>query len=334
MNTDFCNGKACKVDSEKLKEKILKECENLIGVTIQKGYFPGSQPVAVEKKDFTVLKEKKYVVCEKSDGERGILALINIDNKPMCFIIKRNNEILFLQLSFKKEVFEGSIFDGEIIKTKKGVWNYLIHDCLVYNSSNFMKIDHSLRYAAILDLISKRYVNNENDVFNIKTKLFYPYFPNEINKQGISKTWEQICKTTENKIDGLIFTPINEPITIGRQYSLFKWKEQNENTIDLLVKKSKKDLVLYFHKNGNNVSFRNININDINHELIMDFFILNKIESLLTTGVIIEFKYSSENEELFTPYRIRDDKDKPNGEITVKNTLKNIEECICIEDFV
>ena len=334
MNTDFCNGKACKVDSEKLKEKILKECELLLETTLQKGYFPGSQPVAIEKKDFEVLKEKKYVVCEKSDGERGILILINIDNKPMCFIIKRNNEILFLQLSFKKEVFEGSIFDGEIIKTKKGDWNYLIHDCMVYNSTNFMKINHDLRYAAILDLITKRYVNKETDVFNIKTKLFYPYVPNETEKKGISKTWEHISKTTENKIDGLIFTPVNEPITLGRQLSLFKWKETNDNTIDLLVKKVKKDLVLYYYKNGNNVSFRNIPTKDINHELIMDFLISNNVSESLTIGIIIEFKYSSEPEELFTPYRIRDDKDKPNGEITVKNTLKNIEEDISIEDFV
>jgi hypothetical protein len=334
MNTDFCNGKACKVDSEKLKEKILKECELLLETSLQKDYFPGPQPVAVEKKDFEVLKKKKYVVCEKTDGERGILILINIDNKPMCFIIKRNNDILFLQLSFKKEVFEGSIFDGEIIKTNKGDWNYLIHDCMVYNSSNFKELSHPLRYAAILDLITKRYVNKETDVFNIKTKIFYNYFPNESNNPGVSKTWKHISKTTENKIDGLIFTPVDEPITFGRQYSLLKWKEKNDNTIDLLVKKIQKKLVLYYYKNGNNIVFKNIPLENINHELIMDFLILNNVSESLKNGIIIEFKYSSIPEELFTPYRIRDDKSKPNGEITVKNTLKNIEEAISIEDFV
>ena len=77
MNTDFCNGKACKVDSEKLKEKILKECELLLETTLQKGYFPGSQPVAVEKKDFEVLKEKKYETTppNKSNNEDIILIL-------------------------------------------------------------------------------------------------------------------------------------------------------------------------------------------------------------------------------------------------------------------
>jgi ABC-type iron transport system FetAB ATPase subunit len=49
-------------------------------------------------------------------------------------------------------------------------------------------------------------------------------------------------------------------------------------------------------------------------------------------GTVVEFKYNLE-ENLFTPYRVRNDKNKPNGEITVLNTIKNIQEAIKIEDF-
>ena len=52
----------------------------------------------------------------------------------------------------------------------------------------------------------------------------------------------------------------------------------------------------------------------------------------LLKGVIIEFKISNDNEN-FTPYRLRIDKDKPNGEITVNNTLKNIQENITINEL-
>jgi hypothetical protein len=40
--------------------------------------------------------------------------------------------------------YEGSIFDGEIIKTKSGSWNYLIHDCLSYNGTSFIERNHDL----------------------------------------------------------------------------------------------------------------------------------------------------------------------------------------------
>jgi hypothetical protein len=336
MNIDFCNGKVFKVMAEALKEKIMKECDRLFGFQLKRGYFPGPQPVAIEKKDISYIKANDYVVCEKTDGERGILILINIDKKPMCILINRNNEFLCLNISFKKEVFEGSIFDGEIIRTKKGDWNYLIHDCMVYNGRSFMKINHELRYSAIIDFIIKRYTNKKTDVFNIKTKIFYRF----ISSGGVIETWNHINKTTENKIDGLIFTPVLEDIKLGRQYTLYKWKEPENNTIDFLVKKSQKKLNLYYEKKGSNELFRSLLPDSNNHKVITKFLADNDID-IKKEGVIIEFKYSpndspknNETHELFKPYKIRLDKDRPNGEITLQNTLKNIEEAITITEIV
>jgi mRNA guanylyltransferase len=316
--TVFCNGFAHKIDNPVLKEKIMCECDRLFGFPIKRDYFPGPQPVTVEKKDFETLK-KGYVVCEKSDGERHVMLLINIDNKPMCFLINRNNELYFLSLAFKKELFEGSIFDGELIKTKAGVWNYLIHDCMVYNGKSYIDISHDLRYSAVIDFITKRYVNKPTDCFNIKTKLFYIYG----NK--LLETWKHISETTENEIDGLIFTPINEPIKFGRDYSLLKWKMTH--TIDFFVKKIGKKINLYGYRKNDYYLYKSITETNKSFELISNFKDIN-----LKNGTIIEFKY--DNLEIFTPYRIRSDKDKPNGEITINNTLKNIEEAITIETFV
>jgi len=316
MNVDFCNSKAYRVESSDLKEKIMLECDTLFGFKLKRGYFPGSQPVAVEIKDLDTLKKEEYMVCEKTDGERAVLLLININNKPMCFIINRNNELYFMDLSFKKEVFEGSIFDGELIKTNNGSWNYLIHDCMIYNGRSFIETTHEQRYACIIDLILKRYQNKETDCVNIKTKLFYRFGPE------LTKTWEHIQKTTENKIDGLIFTPINKPVKLGRDYSLFKWKELH--TIDFSVKKNGKKLELIYDKNK---VFKSFGAGNINYKNISKFLKENGIEE-----GIIEFKYLPD-EELFTPYRLRKDKDHPNSEITLLNTIKNIDENIKISDF-
>jgi hypothetical protein len=290
--------------------------------------FPGSQPVAIEKKDLIILKKKEYVVCEKTDGERIILIMINIDNKPMCFIINRKNEYSYVALSLKKEVFEGTIFDGELIKNKNNENTYIIHDCLCYNGRNFMEMSHRLRYSAGIDFIMKRYIHKENDFFRIKTKLFYNFIPSSDKSGGIKTTWKHIQDSTENSIDGLIFTPIYERITLGRQNTLFKWKDLN--TIDLLVKTYKEKINLYFHKNGNKL-FKSFDKDSDNYRRIINYFSDHSLE--LKGNNIIEFKYSIIN-EIFTPYRIRNDKDKPNGEITVINTLKNIKESITLEDFV
>jgi hypothetical protein len=319
MNISFCNSNAFKIDNEVLKEKIFTECEKILEMKLNREFFPGPQPVALMIKDFETIKNNKYVVCEKSDGERYILILINIDNKPMCFLINRNNDIYFVILSFKKEVFEGSIFDGELIKTKDNVWNYLIHDTFSYNGKNFMNSNHELRYSAIMDFITKRYTNKETDCFNIKTKIFYNY------GSEIEKTWNHIINTTENKIDGLIFTPVNNPIKFGRDNNLFKWKEPDSHTIDFLVKKVGKKINLYGNRKKTIYIFKTLTEN---YKNIIDFPDIN-----LKEGSIIEFKYDIKN-DIFEPYRLRLDKNQPNGEITISNTLKNIEEAIKISDII
>jgi len=316
MNVEFCNSSAFKIDNEQVKEKVYTECERLFDLKLKRNYFPGPQPVAIEVKDIPNLKQG-YMVCEKTDGERAILLLINIDNKPMCFIINRNNELYFMDLSFKKEVFEGSIFDGEIIKTKSGTFNYLIHDCFCYNGISFLKETHNLRYACIIDLIVKRYINKEKNPFNIKTKLFYVYGP-ELNV-----TWEHIQKTTENKIDGLIFTKIDHPVVFGRDYSLFKWKE--EHTLDFIVKSENKKISLYFQKKQEILIYKTLTKE--NEKLVKSFLSKENLKQ----GCVVEFKFE---DFLFVPYRLRTDKNKANGEITIKNTMINIEEAITILNLI
>jgi mRNA guanylyltransferase len=318
MNVDFCNSKAFKINSDELREKVMVVCDNLFGISLKRGFFPGPQPVAIEKKNYPDLKKNEYMVCEKSDGERAILLLIHLNNKPMCFLLNRNNELYFMDLSFKKEVYEGTVMDGELIKTNGDKWNLLIHDCMIYNGTSFIEKSHRLRYACIIDFITKRYVNKETDCVNIKTKLFYKYGP------GIDKTWGHIKKTTENNIDGLIFTPVNGPIKFGRDNFLFKWKLPENNTIDLLVKQKGKNIITYYTKNGNLVEFKKWTPTNENYKKIISF--VPKI-----TDLVIEFKILSE--ESFIPYKIRTDKSVPNSEITIFNTLKNIKEAITIDDL-
>jgi hypothetical protein len=142
---NLLNDSASKIDKKQVIIKISSECKRLMGIDFDNKTFPGPQPVAVEKKDFKMLNDNDYMVCEKSDGERIVLIIIKIDNKPMCFITNRNNEYFFVPLSLKKEVFEGSIFDGELIKNKKGEITYMIHDCMCYNGRNFINKEHYLK---------------------------------------------------------------------------------------------------------------------------------------------------------------------------------------------
>ena len=325
MNVQLGRSNVYSIESDDLRKRIYATIERLLGTKISKHEsFPGPQPVAVEKKDFTVLAKNQYMVCEKTDGERHVLILIKLDSKPMAFLLSRNGSIYFLNISCKKEVWEGSVFDGELVKTKKGEWHYLIHDCMAYNARNFMEQPHHLRYYSILDFITKRYTPKESDAFDIKTKLFYVY------GDRLAETWKHISNTTENKIDGLIFTPVRNPIIFGRDFSLFKWKNPEDHTMDFLVKLVQKKYNLYYYRKSQSVIYKSFSSKDKNYQLIKSFIEQHKADAV--KGSIIEFKYFPDG-EIFQPYRLRTDKDKPNGELTIQNTFKNIKESIEISDF-
>jgi hypothetical protein len=329
-----------RTNNKQLIERIISRCSKLTGLELNIATFPGPQPVAIEKRHFDILNKNEYVVCEKTDGERKILIILYINEKPMCFIVDRNKDYHFIELSFKKELFEGCIFDCELITGTKP--SLVIHDCFAYNGVNFTDKPHSMRYYSVLDFIGKRYQYKESDPFKIKTKTFYQY------GNRLSETYNHILKNATNEIDGLIFTPVNSPVVFGRMNDLFKWKEIN--TVDFLVTYEHGTINLnYYNKNNKKTIYSSFNNSDENYSIIDDFIKktednINKLTSKLSkvkiTGgggtskqnLIIEFKYSL-NTKIFTPYRIRSDKNEPNGEITINNTLKNIKESITIDQF-
>ena len=327
-------------NDKQMVEKILKRCSELTGITLNIGTFPGPQPVAVEKRHLQILNKNEYVVCEKTDGERKVLLILYVNEKPMCFLVDRNNEYNFIELSFKKELFEGCIFDCELVTQSDRNGNELlvIHDCFAYNGVNFTDRPHSIRYNCILDFIEKRYRYKQSDPFKLKTKTFYQY------GNRLPETYSHIIKNSVNKIDGLIFTPVMSPVVFGRMNDLFKWKEIN--TMDFLVTNELNKIKLYyFNKNNKKTVYTSFNNSDENYRIINDFikkehtidkltYKLSKVKITGGTGnLIIEFKYSLST-KIFTPYRIRSDKNEPNGEITINNTLKNITESLSLTDFV
>jgi hypothetical protein len=144
----------------------------------------------------------------------------------------------------------------------------------------------------------------------------------------LEKTWEHIKSTTENKIDGLIFTPVNHHIKLGRDVKLFKWKCDKQHTIDLLLKYEGKKYIAYGNNCNSNYIFKIIKPSDESFKNISSFF--NKRVKLPKEGYIIEFNYSN---EILTPVRIRTDKTSPNNKVTIENTLKNIHENLEIQDL-
>ena len=103
-----------------------------------KDYFPGPQPISIERKHFPILKGGEYVVCEKTDGERHMLVALMYEGKKKCLLVNRSFRMFEVPINLKKSAYEGTILDGElyenvlmvsdaVIVAVAMVWNLNLH---------------------------------------------------------------------------------------------------------------------------------------------------------------------------------------------------------------
>jgi hypothetical protein len=244
--------------------------------------FPGPQPISIERKHFPILKSKPYLVCEKNDGVRNML---------VCY--ERHG--VFVDRMFNTQqttipLAPGTILDGELMESE-----FLVYDAVMIKGENVMHLPLTERLARakkVCPLATKGNVK-------VKVKTMLP----------LERVSEIVLGP---KTDGLIFTPVDEPVRLGTHETCFKWKPNN--TIDFLVKE-------YATVDG---------------EPKYGLWIQKEMIKPLTNakeyiGKIVECEYGKSGWSII---KVRTDKDYPNNRRTYERTLVNIKENIQLEDFV
>ena len=287
-----------------------------------KGIFPGCQPISIERKHFGILSNNDYVVCEKTDGTRYMMIALQAGNQRACVFINRALEMFTVPLNFRMTVFKGTILEGELYEN-----TFMIYDCLmscgevVGNQNLLDRLQHSEK------VVKKSLILN-TDPITLKVKKFHLH-------DDFREFMDKYLPKIKQEMDGLIFTPVNEPIRIGTHETMFKWKPRNKNTIDFLVKKGptvetpgcapgKRVWRLYIQDRGKHIFESSIPV-----DRMQDY-------TWLRDGDIVECMYVTwENGPFWwKPIKKRTDKTFPNSRRTFYRTLVNIKENINMKEFL
>lgn len=281
-------------------------------------YFPAPQPVSLEKRDLFKFSKYEYLVCVKSDGIRFLL-LFSKDKK--AYMVNRKFKTYVVEITTNiPNVYQNSLFDGELIKNKNGEWIYIIHDCVGYCGKSMINVpDFMERYKCVHSLV-------ENTVSN-SIKLVNKKF---VKFQKIKKLTDMIEQGSINhNTDGLIFTPSKMKIGVHTQYTLFKWKPRNLHTFDFRIEETPNEI---FAQVLNKDKIENFASVPKDTEAGKEF--CRKLGGMeFTNGSIVECGYNDVT-ECYEPIMIRADKSHPNSIYTVEKTLLNVEENITISDLI
>jgi hypothetical protein len=274
-----------------------------------KNYFPGPQPISIERRHFGILKKNDYVVCEKTDGIRHALLATMYNEKKMCVLVDRSQEMYLLPLNLPKPMFTGTVMDGELVKTETG-WQFLVYDCLLISNKHVGHLNLNTRIEESkgpIDGIMKM----AKDPLKIKVKKFWP----------LNQMSEFLKQSFPYETDGIILTPVNEPVRTGTHETLFKWKPRDTNTIDFKMIWRRDRWWMYVQEKG---------------QLIFESELLTSQcgEFEIKENMIVECQYVHwEAPRWWKPVNIRTDKTHPNNRRTFYRTLVNIAENIQLTEF-
>ena len=280
-----------------------------------KDYFPGPQPISIEYKHFPTLKGGEYVVCEKTDGERYMMVATTFEGKPVCFFVNRAFDMIEVKIRLNKKVYEGTILDGELYQD-----TLMVYDALLVSGKPVGHMNLFQRLTEAENMM-KGIIYMKFDRHRLKLKTFY-------SMRDYDHFMYEYLPKVEQKIDGLVFTPVNEPVRIGTHETMFKWKPREKNTVDFHMKRGRSfnnDAVwkLYVQEKGKLIYESEFPLSTMN-------------EPWFEEGAIVECMYITwEKGPLWwKPLKRRTDKTHPNNRRTFYRTIANIKEDIQMKEFL
>tara|TARA_A100001035_G_scaffold266044_1_gene248743 strand:- start:938 stop:1651 length:714 start_codon:yes stop_codon:yes gene_type:complete len=232
------------------------------------------------------------------------------EGRKVSVLVNRAMEMFICPLNFRKPIYDGTILEGELYED-----TFMVYDCLLSKGENIGKKDF-LRRLECIEHIKKMLTVLKNDPIKFAIKTFHVLsdFEDFMNKY---------LPTVTQKIDGLVFTPVNEPVKIGTHETMFKWKPRDKNTVDFQFKRKGNLWRLYVQEKG-----KLIFESEVRDEWVADI-------PWIEEDAIIECQYMFNDTPMWwKPVVRRYDKTFPNSRRTFYRTLVNIKEDIKMDDFL
>lgn len=204
-NISFCDRVVQNLVSEEIKQSILDKLLNIYNVSITQ-----KDCVLLRSNYCNNLKKNDHVIVTKSNGNPYYLFLTKYNNVNTCFYIDKKVKegfnlprILIVKQRFDDNVFNDTLLEGELIRTKNHNWLFLFSNLYVYKGKNIVS-NMVEKFNTIYHILTHEYyLDSDIDPCKFEVKKVFTF--NQFNEMI-----DNFIPNLPYTVKGLIFLPINK----------------------------------------------------------------------------------------------------------------------------
>jgi len=201
--TSFCGKEIDNITNNDLKKHILNDLFNKTNITYKTRY------AKMYNEQFKKNFNNPHILCLKTIGSPYLLYCTQINDVNYCFLIDKKikdgyeyPKIFLVHYRFNNKIFNGTLFETELLKNNNNEWFLLIGDIYSYNGSSIFSKQIIERINIINDIFLNEY--NDDSFCNICPIIIKKYF----DYSDIDDIINNFIPNLNYRIRGLYFIPL------------------------------------------------------------------------------------------------------------------------------
>jgi hypothetical protein len=123
-----------------------------------------------------------HLLSTKTNGNPYLLYLTKHNSFNQCIFIDKKIQhgyftprMVIVKLWFQDILFENTLFDGEMVKSKKGNWIFIINDMIVKSNTSLKNLKLVQRLNILYQTLESLYFEDNTSCCQLSVKKYFPY---------------------------------------------------------------------------------------------------------------------------------------------------------------
>lgn len=173
----FCGKIGYNIKSDDFKKRILDTLEEHMGFKVIQKHHEKFRDELIP-----ILNKNPHVLAVRTNGNPYLLYLTKYNFATQCIFIDKKIQhgyfyprMIIAKLWFDESLYDGTLFDGEMVKTNDGHWEFIINDLLYEKKHDLQKMNVVRRINRIYEILEKHYKEDDVTCCNLRVKKFFTY---------------------------------------------------------------------------------------------------------------------------------------------------------------